>query len=294
MAGSGVFDLDGALVAAVLACNGRYAALSLESVTLGLARGRSPEGRQRAFYGLRVGPLDEAVGPHLGTESGVLVSDVWKGLPADLGGLRPGDVIVGVRSRAVSSPEDLQPLLAPVEQPEVVLAVWCARRKQEIRLPTGGPRATDAGPGLSLAPLAKGFHIGPVAPGSLAAEAGTREGDALLSGAILAGGDPPARPRAHPEEHWSPMPQSAASKRSSSKGSFSAGAWCHSIHKYGGVVSLATASMARLGSTPATVPSRPTSAAASFVTTPVPQATSNARSPRRRLAPATSASGAPR
>jgi hypothetical protein len=69
MAGAGLFDLDGTLVAVVLPCNGRYAALSPESVTLGLVQGRSLEGQLRALYGLRVVPLDEAARRHLGSES---------------------------------------------------------------------------------------------------------------------------------------------------------------------------------------------------------------------------------
>jgi serine protease Do len=185
MAGAGLFDLDGVLVAVVLPCDGRYAALSLESVTLGLAQGRSPEGRLRAVYGLRVVALDEASRRHLGTDSGVLVSDVWEGFPADLAGVRPGDAIVGVGGHPVTSPEDLQPLLVPVQEPDVELAVWRTRRKLEIRLSARGPEArpspaAEAGPGLSLAPPVEGFRIGPVAPGSPAAEAGIREGDELL------------------------------------------------------------------------------------------------------------------
>jgi hypothetical protein len=185
MAGAGLFDLDGALVAVVLPCNGRYAALSPESVTLGLVQGRSLEGQLRALYGLRVVPLDEAARRHLGPESGVLVSDVWEGFAADLAGVHPGDVIVGVGGHSVASPEDLQPLLAPSESGGVLIAAWRARRKKEIRLPARGSevlpsREADGGPGLSLAPPAEGFRIGPVAPGSPAAEAGIREGDELL------------------------------------------------------------------------------------------------------------------
>ena len=178
MAGAGLFDLDEALVAVVLPCDGRYAALSPESVTLGLAQGRSLEGRLRALYGLRVVPLDDAVRTHLGAESGVLVSEVWTGFAGDLAGLRPGDVIVGLDGTRVASPEDLQPLLSPTEQAEAVLGVWRARQRREIRLvaralrgaappghrrgPGAGPRPSRRGlphrPGRSRQPRRRGRH----------------------------------------------------------------------------------------------------------------------------------------
>jgi len=185
MAGAGLFDLDEVLVAVVLPCNGHYAALSLESVTLGLVRGRSPEGQLRALYGVRLVPLDEGSRRHLAAESGLLVSDVWEGYPADLGGLRPGDVILGVAGRSVASPEDLQPLLGSGESSGVELTVWRAREKRVIRLspgPHGVPPSgeADGRPGLGLAPPDERFRIGQVAPGSPAADAGIREGDELV------------------------------------------------------------------------------------------------------------------
>jgi len=185
MAGAGLFDLDEALVAIVLPCGERYAALTPESVTLGLAQGQSIGGRLHARIGLRVVPLDDAGRARLGAESGLLVSEVWAGFAGDLAGLRPGDVIVDVDGKAVASPEDLQSLLAPSERTEAALGVWRARRRTEITLLSRAfegprPRDTDEGPGLVLAPPAEGFRIGPVAPGSPAAEAGIREGDQLL------------------------------------------------------------------------------------------------------------------
>jgi hypothetical protein len=185
MRGAGLFDLDEALVAVVLPCEGRYAALSPESVTLGLVQGRSLDGRLGATYGLRVDPLEGAVRSHLGAKSGVLVSEVWTGFAGDLAGLRPGDVILGVDGAPVGTPEDLQLLLAPTERPQAVLGVWRGRKRQEVRLLARAfeaprPPSTDEGPGLGLAPAAEGFRIGPVVAGSPAAEAGIREGDQLL------------------------------------------------------------------------------------------------------------------
>jgi S1-C subfamily serine protease len=163
MAGAGLFDLDGALVAVVLPCDGRYAALTPESVTLGLVQGRSFEGRLRALYGLRVLPLDETTQRHLGAQSGALVSEVWSGYAGERAGLRPGDVIASADLRPVVRPEDLQPLVVPSDRREVVLGVWRARRCRDVRLLA---RATEA----AAAPPA----------GSPAEEAGIRPGDRLL------------------------------------------------------------------------------------------------------------------
>jgi serine protease Do len=201
MAGAGLFDLDEALVAVVLSCEGRYTALSPESVTLGLAQGRSLEGRLGARFGLHVVPLDDAVRSHLGATSGVLVSEVWTGFGGDLAGLRPGDVIVGLDGSPVTSPGDLQPLLSPAEQAEAALDVWRARKRREVRLlarafETPRPPDTEAAPGLGLLPPPEGFPVGPVAPGGPAAEAGIREGDRLLRVDSRAPGTPAEARRA--------------------------------------------------------------------------------------------------
>jgi hypothetical protein len=184
MAGGGVFDLDEALVAVVLPCQGRYAALSLESVTLGLVQGRGFDARLRGLYGLHVLPLEAPVRQHLRIEAGVLVGAVWGGFAAERAGLRPGDVIASLDGQPVVAPEDLQPLLAPGDREEAVVGTWRARQRREVRLRTKGlpvaPGGADAGSGLRLATSADGFAIDEVTPGSTAAEAGIRPGDRLL------------------------------------------------------------------------------------------------------------------
>jgi serine protease Do len=185
MAGAGLFDLDGVLVGVVVPCAGRYAALSPESVALGLARGRSFEGRLCARYGLQVASLDDDARAHLGAKSGVLVTEVWADHAGDLAGLRPGDVIASAGGNPVASPQDLQPLLARTDREGVVLGVWRARQRKEVSLAAGAPgaapsRQSDDGSGLQLAAAAEGYRIGRIAPGSPAAEAGVREGDRLL------------------------------------------------------------------------------------------------------------------
>jgi hypothetical protein len=183
MAGAGLFDLDGALVAMVLPCNGRQAALTPESVALGLAEGRSTEGRLLALYGLGVLPLDESLRRHFGVDTGVVVNEVWTGYPGERAGLRPGDVILSADQQPVAAPQELQPLLASAVPVETVLGVWRRRQRREIRLElafdaTPSP-ASDSPAGRSFQP-ADGYAIEEVVDGSPAAEAGIRAGDRLL------------------------------------------------------------------------------------------------------------------
>jgi Trypsin-like peptidase domain len=183
MEGGGLFDLDGDLMAVVLPCDGRSAALSVESVNLGLVQGRSPEGRLRTLYGMRVVPVDEAMKTYAGVGSGVVVNEIWTGFAADLRGLLPGDVIASVDGNPVNTPDDLQPLLAPTARAEPVLGVWRARQKREVRLLASapdGPPSGEASAGLRLAPPEEGFRIGTVAPGGPAARGAVHEGDQLL------------------------------------------------------------------------------------------------------------------
>ena len=182
MAGAGLFDLDGALLGLVLPCDGRYAALTPESVALGLAQGRGVEARLRSRYGLGLRPLDEPLRRYLGLEGGLLVSEVWSGYAGERAGLRPGDVVVSADGRSVAG--ELQALLAPPGPAGVQIGVLRAGKSREVVLGAGVPeRASPAppdAPGMRLAPPADGYAIAQVADGSPAAEAGIGPGDRLL------------------------------------------------------------------------------------------------------------------
>jgi serine protease Do len=183
MAGGGLFDLDGALVAVILPCGEGYAALSPDSVSMLVERGRGLDGQMLALYGLRAVSLSEATGAHLGVEQGALVSETWTGHLAAEAGLRPGDVIVGLGEHEVGSPKDLQPLLLPPELGMRLVRARRGRRTVEVDLSAdfGSPTALEDGDrGVRLASAPAGFPIGSVFPGSRADEAGLRTGDRIV------------------------------------------------------------------------------------------------------------------
>lgn len=88
--------------------------------TLDASVGTFPEGREEASagtggergrLGLSLRPLDDASAAHLDLPrgmDGLVVSEVEPGSPAETAGLRPGDVIVGVDGREVSSRGDFE------------------------------------------------------------------------------------------------------------------------------------------------------------------------------------------
>jgi serine protease Do len=183
MAGGGLFDLNGALVAVILPCGEGYAALSPDSVSMLVERGRGLDGQLLTLYGLRAVFLTEATSAHFGVEGGALVSETWTGHQAAEAGLRPGDVIVGLGEHEVGSPQDLQPLLLPPELGMRLVRARRGRRMVEVDLSAGaGPPATpdDGDHGVRLASGAAGFPVGMVSPGSRADEAGLRTGDRIV------------------------------------------------------------------------------------------------------------------
>jgi serine protease Do len=182
MAGGGLFDLDGALVAVVLPCDEEHVALTPDSVSRLLERGHGFEAEMLASYGLRTLPVDEAARDLLGVEDGALVSEIWRGYPADESGLRPGDVIVSLGEQDVASPQDLEPLLLPPELQPRQLRVRRGRRTLEVDLsPRQAQEAVDEEThGVQLEPPPAGFTIGAVSPGSHGDDAGLRAGDRIL------------------------------------------------------------------------------------------------------------------
>jgi S1-C subfamily serine protease len=200
LAGAGLFTLGGRLVGVVVRCPGRVAALPTSAVARLLADTASAARRVRGEYGLAVAALDARARAYFATDSGVLVTEVDRGGPADDAGLRAGDVLLAVNGAPVARPEDLagggaapnDTLRVTRRRGASVAAVRLARRG-----PGGGAAADVAGgAGIRVAAAAppRGVPIATVSPGSAAARAGVRAGDRLLRvGGTLGRTPAPAR-----------------------------------------------------------------------------------------------------
>ena len=184
MAGGGLFDLYGRLVAAIVNCNGHSAAIAVDSVDELLSQAGTFEGQMLGRYGLKVAPLTEAQQRHFTVENAVLVSEVWGGYLGDRAGLEPGDLIVAVDAAAVTSLHDARKLVLPIARELHELDVRRGRRTVQIKLPARSVKAAPEAPadhsGALLARSTQGFPIGTVIEGSAAAQAGIKAGDRLL------------------------------------------------------------------------------------------------------------------
>lgn len=193
MAGGGLFDVDGDLIAVLLPCDGRLAAVGTRSVDAVLGRATALERRLVAQYGIDVGLLSGAEAEYFGVSEGVIVRELWTGYIGDQAGLLPGDVIVALNGRRVVEPADLEALASPpgAELSEVV--VHRAQEEVHIVLSRTAPsrRREAAGgsdAGFVWEPVQPGYRIVSVRPGSPAAAAGIDPGDRLVR---LNGDEPP-------------------------------------------------------------------------------------------------------
>ncbi len=185
MAGGGLFDLDGQLLAVILRCGESYVAMTERSVEATIAEATSLEGRVLTRFGLGVEMLHEAEHGYFGVEGGVLVGEVWIGYAAAEAGLRPGDVIVGLDEDDVVTIDNLTALVAAESatfqtdvirngDPAIVTLPGTLLSSPEDDHPTGGGRS------WALEAADDSVRIEWVAPGSRAAAAGVMAGDLLL------------------------------------------------------------------------------------------------------------------
>jgi S1-C subfamily serine protease len=180
MAGGGLFDLDGRLLAVILPCGERLAALAVASVAELLSRAATIEQQIHARFGLVVSrPPPEAAG-YFAEADAVIVREVRPQQTGDDAGFIAGDWIVAVNGSAVSGVDDLAPALT------VAVEITVRRARREIDLavpPTAGSAERDAAAsdlGLMWEPAPRGFAIDDVAAESRAARAGLRPGDRIV------------------------------------------------------------------------------------------------------------------
>ncbi|OFW18144.1 MAG: hypothetical protein A3H27_12585 [Acidobacteria bacterium RIFCSPLOWO2_02_FULL_59_13] len=187
--GGGLFDLDGNLVGLVIQCSGSYVAMAAAGIDAALQQGASFSSRLLRRHGMKVQPLNEALRAYFNSETGFLVTEVWKGYSAEAAGLAPGDVIIAVDGAAGPKDNlresDLEMLVQQDAPESLALQVRRGRRTVPIALPgregilpAGAAKAAPAD--VVLEAPASGYRIESVAPDSRAAQAGVQPGDRLL------------------------------------------------------------------------------------------------------------------
>ncbi len=158
----------------------------------------------RGWLGVSLQPLDEELAGVLGAPGGkgALVASVEPDSPAARGGLKQGDIVIGVAGKAVQKQRDMAEAVADAKPGSTVaVAVLRNGRRMEHQVAVGEPpgpagRSTDDGgqqgapPGpLGLSLEARqgneagraGVLVTGVVPGSAAEGRGLRAGDVILS-----------------------------------------------------------------------------------------------------------------
>jgi Do/DeqQ family serine protease len=158
----------------------------------------------RGWLGVVIQELTDDLAASFGVNAreGVLVTDVVRAGPADVAGLRPGDVITDLAGTRVTEVPDLQKRVAAVGPGEsVALSVVRDRTSMAVRVTLGEMPGEDVrvaattGPeeelGMSVEPVdpglasrldvGRGVVVTEVRPAGPAAKAGLRAGDVVLN-----------------------------------------------------------------------------------------------------------------
>lgn len=159
---------------------------------------------ERGWPGVSLQPLDEELAGVLGAPGGkgALVASVEPDSPAERGGLKQGDIVIGVAGKPVQKQRDMAEAVADAKPGSTVaVAVLRNGRRVEHQVAVGEPpgpagrTAADGGQrgapldslGLSLAARrgneagGAGVLVTGVVPGSAAERRGLRAGDVILS-----------------------------------------------------------------------------------------------------------------
>jgi serine protease Do len=196
--GGPLINLAGKVVGintAIITQRGGYEGIGL-AIPSSLARraveGLIKEGKVvRGYLGVKIQPLTSAIAKQLKLHDnhGALIDRVLPGSPADVGGLRKGDVIRRLADRDVADPSDLRLLTANLDvgtQVPVVYARDGATRTATVKIAElpDSPGAAFLGFHVKEAPFPDGkgtfLEIDEVVPGSPAMQAGLHPGMKLV------------------------------------------------------------------------------------------------------------------
>jgi serine protease Do len=207
--GGPAFDMKGAVIGvntAIYSPNGGSVGIGF-AIPSAIARPVVEELRargrvERGWIGVAVQPLVPEIALGLGlqaTQDGALVAQVEPGSPAAMGGLRQGDVVVGVDGKPVNRLRELPRAIAAAK-PGATATLDVIRRGTPMQLelrvgatPQAERAAADEPVGLAFAPLtaelrarldlpaeARGAAIAQVREGSVAQRAGLVPGDVVV------------------------------------------------------------------------------------------------------------------
>lgn len=185
MVGGGLFDIDGGLLAVILPCGERTAAIATSSVAAILTQADTTEQRVLARYGLVLGAVSEEEAAYFGVTDSVMVREVWAGYRGQEAGLLPGDIIEALDGSLVVAPGDLDALGEPAGEQPLQLSIrrgtgslTVALLRDEIGADPDEAAISHAGLVWEAPP--EPYRIDAVVPDSRAAAAGIEPGDRLV------------------------------------------------------------------------------------------------------------------
>ncbi|OFV95120.1 MAG: hypothetical protein A3F68_10640 [Acidobacteria bacterium RIFCSPLOWO2_12_FULL_54_10] len=185
MLGGGLFDLEGHFLGMVLQCGPRLVAISVNSIYFWLQLASRSSERLLQDYGIRLLSLNARSSAHFQQTEGALISEVWKGSPAEMVGLVPGDIIISWDAVPVQKPDNVYTLQP--KSPGEVLNIEIIRGQRVLKLTleaiSGGwwSRASStAALGLQLELPEAGYLIESTEPGSPAQSVGLQAGDRVV------------------------------------------------------------------------------------------------------------------
>ncbi|WP_319240547.1 DegQ family serine endoprotease [uncultured Propionivibrio sp.] len=114
---------------------------------------------QRGRLGITIQEVNQSLADSFGLSkpTGALVSSVEGGSPAAKAGLEPGDVILSLNGKEVSSSSELPPLVAAIRPGDgVKLQVWRKGASREIEVKVGAQKEEKVASGESKEPAATG------------------------------------------------------------------------------------------------------------------------------------------
>lgn len=181
MIGGGLFDLDANLMAMILPCDGRVAAIATASVEQMIALAGTAQERILARHGLLMGVLSQDERRYFNDVNGLLVREVWT--PGTGGhAILPGDIVTALNGEPVTSMDDLQRLTQTEGPFELDVRRGMTTRTLTVGAGSfsGGAAPESPDIGIQFDSPARGFRVDSVQPAGRLTRAGIKAGDRLV------------------------------------------------------------------------------------------------------------------